>query len=186
MHTGYYVGIFLAAILNYTIGAKYGWRAMFAFGGAPALLVGFIRFGVKEPERWQQTARQVAGPRTHRCSNCSRPSYDAAPSSTSFYLLISMTGLWAGSVYVPSSVTHLATRAGYDSAQAARLASWATMLLSAATIVGCLIMTPLAERIGRRATLGVFFALMFVSIAFGFGYAFYFCRSMRSSGSSRP
>ena len=32
MHTGYYFGIFLAGILNYAIGAKYGWRAMFAVG----------------------------------------------------------------------------------------------------------------------------------------------------------
>ena len=34
-------------------------------------------------------------------------------------------------------------------------------------------MAPLAERIGRRATLGIYFALMFLAIAFGFGYAFY-------------
>jgi len=27
MHTGYYVGIFLAAIANYFVGARYGWRA---------------------------------------------------------------------------------------------------------------------------------------------------------------
>ena len=37
-------------------------------------------------------------------------------------------------------------------------------------------MPPLAERIGRRATLGVYFVLMFISIAFGFGYAFYLQR----------
>src|SRR5205807_5527650 len=27
MHTGYYVGIFIAAIVNYFVGARYGWRA---------------------------------------------------------------------------------------------------------------------------------------------------------------
>src|SRR5713101_414071 len=53
MHTGYYFGIFLAAIANYVIGARYGWRAMFAVGGTPALLVAFIRYGVREPERWR-------------------------------------------------------------------------------------------------------------------------------------
>jgi MFS family permease len=47
------------------------------------------------------------------------------------------------------------------------------MLLSACTILGCLMMAPLAERIGRRATLGLYFALMFLAIVFGFGYAFY-------------
>src|SRR5215471_14826751 len=52
MHTGYYFGTFLAAIVNYVIGAHYGWRAVFAVGGAPALLVAFIRYGVRESARW--------------------------------------------------------------------------------------------------------------------------------------
>jgi MFS family permease len=47
------------------------------------------------------------------------------------------------------------------------------MVLSLGTILGCLAVAPLAERIGRRATLAVYFALMAVSIAFGFGYVFY-------------
>jgi MFS family permease len=28
LHTGYYFGFFVAAALNYTIGASFGWRAM--------------------------------------------------------------------------------------------------------------------------------------------------------------
>jgi MFS family permease len=172
MHTGYYVGIFLAALLNYDIGARYGWRAMFAVGGTPALLVAFIRFGVHEPERWQQKAREVQGLAAPLLALFS-PALRRRTILNAVYLLISMTGLWAGSVYVPSSVTFLATRAGYDSAGSARVASWATMLLSATTIVGCLITPPLAERFGRRAALGFFFAVMFLSIVAGFGYAFY-------------
>ncbi|HEX7139671.1 MAG TPA: MFS transporter, partial [Vicinamibacterales bacterium] len=50
MHTGYYFGVFLAAIANYVIGVRYGWRAMFLLGGTPALLVGFIQYGVSEPK----------------------------------------------------------------------------------------------------------------------------------------
>src|SRR6267142_1575664 len=48
MHTGYYFGFFLAAIANFYIGAKYGWRVMFILCGTPALLVPFIRYGVPE------------------------------------------------------------------------------------------------------------------------------------------
>src|SRR5215831_8468353 len=48
MHTGYYFGFFLAAIANSLVGARYGWRMMFALGGTPAILVGFIRYGVRE------------------------------------------------------------------------------------------------------------------------------------------
>src|SRR5438445_12761306 len=53
MHTGYYFGFFLAALANYFVGAVYGWRAMFLIGGLPALLVGFIRYGVRESSRWK-------------------------------------------------------------------------------------------------------------------------------------
>src|SRR6266576_281868 len=54
MHTGYYVGIFLAALLNYWIGSRYGWRTMFFVGGWPALLLAWVRHGVTEPQRWRQ------------------------------------------------------------------------------------------------------------------------------------
>jgi MFS family permease len=56
---------------------------------------------------------------------------------------------------------------------ATRMASWATVILSVATILGCLALPPLAERWGRRWTLAAYFALMFFSIAVGFGYTYY-------------
>jgi MFS family permease len=84
-----------------------------------------------------------------------------------------MVGLWAGSAYVPSSITYLATREGFNGSQSARLASWAIMLLSAGTILGCLLVPTLAARVGRRGALGFFFILMFVCISLGFGYFFY-------------
>ena len=57
MHTGYYFGTLLASALNSLVGAHYGWRAMFAVGGSPALLTALIRFGVREPERWRAAGR---------------------------------------------------------------------------------------------------------------------------------
>ena len=42
MHTGYYFGLLLAALANYFVGSRFGWRWMFALGGAPALLVAFL------------------------------------------------------------------------------------------------------------------------------------------------
>ena len=170
MHTGYYFGVFLAAIANYTIGAHFGWRAMFAIGGLPALLVGFIRFGVAEPARWRARSHGTLGAPLSALFSLE---YRSRTLLNSLYLFISIVGLWAGSVYVPASVTHLAASAGYSPAGAARLASWATMLLSAATIFGCLILPPLIERYGRRATLAFYFGLMFASIVTGFGYSFY-------------
>src|SRR6516225_2204769 len=59
MHTGYYVGFFLAALANYFLEARYGWRVMFAIGGLPALLVGFIRHRVTDSARWRGKAEQM-------------------------------------------------------------------------------------------------------------------------------
>ena len=56
MHTGYYFGFFFASVANYFIGANYGWRWMFIFGGIPALLIGFIRYGVRESTKWQSSS----------------------------------------------------------------------------------------------------------------------------------
>ena len=54
------------------------------------------------------------------------------------------------------------------------------MLISFATILGCLAMPWLAERLGRRGALAVFFTLMMVFIALTFGKVFYLgrCPSM--------
>src|SRR5579871_3119611 len=61
MHTGYYIGFFLAGIANIFIGSHYGWRAMFALGGVPALLIGLIRNNVHEPARWENKVQQLGG-----------------------------------------------------------------------------------------------------------------------------
>src|SRR5690348_7175949 len=66
MHTGYYVGIFLAAMANYTIGSRFGWRAMFAVGGLPALLLAWVRHGVAEPARWTNKAEVARSSGIHR------------------------------------------------------------------------------------------------------------------------
>ena len=60
LQTGYYVGFFLAAALNFTIGAHYGWRAMFLCGLAPATLSLYVVLKVKEPERWKKKAGDPA------------------------------------------------------------------------------------------------------------------------------
>lgn len=175
MHTGYYFGIFLAAIANSLIGARYGWRAMFAVGGTPALLVAFIRYGVREPNRWEHKIGQL-GPRwtMARAFLCLfSPEYRRRTLLNASYVLVSIIGLWAGSVYVPTAVTYLAVREGFSAAQTARLASYGTMLLSAGTILGCVLLPILAEKLGRRATLAVYFSLMLIFISVGFGYVFY-------------
>ncbi len=173
MHTGYYVGIFLAALVNWTIGARYGWRAVFAVGGSPALLVALIRYGVREPQRWGRRAAKLARwSAKDAFFALFTPEYRRRTVVNASLVLVSMVGLWAGSAYVPASVTALATAAGMTPPDAARTASYATMLLSIGTILGCVALPRLARR-SRRGALAGFFLLMFASIAAGFGWAFY-------------
>ncbi|MGB0030249.1 MAG: MFS transporter, partial [Candidatus Sulfotelmatobacter sp.] len=56
LQTGYYAGFFLASALNYTVAARYGWRAMFWCGLTPVVVAFMVLLRVKESERWQQKA----------------------------------------------------------------------------------------------------------------------------------
>jgi MFS family permease len=76
-------------------------------------------------------------------------------------------------VYEPTAVIQLAEKAGFGKDSVTRTASFATGLLSIGTILGCLALPPIAERIGRRKTLAIYFAGMAVSIVGSFGWAFY-------------
>ena len=55
LQEGYAVGYLLAACCYFTVFPNWGWRPMFFIGGAPALLVLFVRYGVKESAVWQKT-----------------------------------------------------------------------------------------------------------------------------------
>ncbi len=177
MHTGYYVGIFLAALANYVVGTHFGhnaWRVMFAVGGLPALVLAWVRHGVTEPERWRQKANvvrtwQVWRPFAVLFSGVWR----RRTILNSLFMLASISGLWAGTVYVPAAVTALAEAARRAGPQAAQLASRATMLVAFATILGCLAMPWLAERLGRRGALASYFTLMMIFIVLTFAKVFY-------------
>ena len=173
LQTGYYAGFFLAAALNYTIGAHFGWRAMFLTGVVPVVVV--------DPGPAAREGNRTSGrrPRRARAQHASplREIFSAAISAAHVVacvlLTVAIIGLWAGAVYEPSAVIQLATKAGMAQADAARMASIATGLLSIGTILGCLALPPMAERIGRRKTLAMYFVGMAVSIALAFGWAFY-------------
>jgi MFS family permease len=176
MHTGYYFGFFFASVANYFIGANYGWRWMFVFGGFPALLVGFIQLGVRESTKWQERFGDKTRTRPAMRDafvTIFSPSYMRRTIVMSGLFLTSIIGLWAGSIYVPTATTQLAVRSGASAADAARQASYGGMVLAIGTIVGCVAAPFIAERLGRRKAMAIYFALMGVSILFAFGYVFY-------------
>ena len=175
MHTGYYFGFFLAAAANYYIGANFGWRWMFILGGAPALLVGWIQSGVREPATWQKkVANERERPKMSAAFNeLFTPRFRRRTIINSLLFTVSIVGLWAGSIYVPAAVTQISVRQGYSVPDAARMASYGAAVLAIATIIGCLLAPWLAERFGRRRAMAIYFVSLGVAVAIAFGYVFY-------------
>jgi MFS family permease len=171
LQTGYYAGFFLAAVLNFSVGAAYGWRAMFLCGLAPVVVSVVTLLRVKEPARWE-AAHGTANRRSPLALILSPPLLRRTVVN-SVLVAVAIIGLWAGAVYEPTAVIKLASAAGQDHAHAVRTASYATGLLSVGTILGCLVLPGIADRIGRRWTMAVYFAGMAVTIAMAFGWAFY-------------
>src|SRR5580693_2744986 len=113
MHTGYYVGFLLAALANLTIGSHFGWRQMFLFGGLPALLLAWIRYGVAEPARWRQKEKAIQTWSWWRpLATLFNSTWRCRTILNSLFMLVSICGLWAGTVYVPTAVTALAEASG--------------------------------------------------------------------------
>lgn len=170
LQTGYYVGFFLAAALNFTIGAEYGWRAMFLCGAAPLLVSLFTLARVREPARWKEAkARPAINPLTAIFS----AAYLRRTIVNTALVSIAIIGLWAGTVYEPTAIISLAAKAGYTALQGTQLASLGTAILSIGTIIGCLLLPGLAERWGRRKTLALYFCGMALCIVLAFGWAFH-------------
>ncbi|MEO6817963.1 MAG: MFS transporter [Edaphobacter sp.] len=175
LQTGYYAGFFLASVLNYTVAARFGWRAMFWCGMAPVAVAIVVLLRVKEPERWKNTARHATkrkgGLATLR-SIFERP-YRRRTLVNTVLLTAAICGLWAGTVYAPTAILTLAKAFGFAQARAAQIASAGMGLLSVGTILGCLMAPVLAERLGRKPTMAIYFAGMAVCIVASFGWAFY-------------
>ena len=171
LQTGYYFGFFVAAALNYTVGAQLGWRAMFLCGLAP-VIVGIVTLAsVKEPPRWR--AHEEEAKRAHPLVELFSPKYRQRTIVNVGLVTVAIIGLWAAAVYEPTAIVALARGQGMSPAEAAQMASIGTGILSIGTILGCLGAPMLAERIGRQRTLALYFALMAVAIPLAFGWAFY-------------
>jgi MFS family permease len=171
LQTGYYAGFFLASALNYTVAAHFGWRAMFWCGLSPVVVAIVVLLRIKEPERWHTGSKKAHEPfPLHRIFMAP---YTRRTLINTVLLAAAICGLWAGTVYAPTAIVNLANRAGIVGADAVRVSSFGMGLLSLGTILGCLAVPVLAERIGRRPTLAIYFAGMAVCIVASFGWAFY-------------
>ncbi len=170
LQTGYYAGFFLAAALNFTVGARYGWRAMFLCGAVPVLVALFTLVRVKEPARWEKSHASTAGAPLRMIFS---GEYLSRTIVNTLLVSIAIVGLWAGTVYEPTALLTLAKNAGLSPVSGTQLVSLGTAILSVGTILGCLLAPVLAERYGRKKTLAGYFIGMALAIALAFGWAFY-------------
>ena len=174
LHSAVFVGLMLGAVVNYFIGIRLGWRWMFFIGLIPALFVLYIRSQTKEPERWVKVSGEAS-----RMSywgflrKINRPPYRRQTWINVVLLFIALTGFWAGSQYLGAAIVNLAAQQGMAKAAGLHLASVGLGLLSVLSVVGCLSVSWMGRVLGRRNTLALMYALMFVGIAGGYGWGYY-------------
>ena len=178
LQTGYYAGFFLASALNYTVATRYGWRAMFWCGLTPVVVAVMVLLRVKESERWQQKTKVKAEDGISSLRRIFSPPYTQRTLVNTVLLAAAICGLWAAAVYAPTAIISLAKREGLLQSQAVRMSSFGMGLLSLGTILGCLAVPPLAERIGRKRTLTFYFLGMAICILLSFSWAFYLPRGL--------
>jgi MFS family permease len=171
LQTGYYAGFFLAAALNFTVGAHYGWRAMFLCGLAPVVVAVITLLRVREPGHWERHGAPTD--RRRPLVAIFGKAYRRRTLVNMALVTVAIIGLWAGAVYEPTAIIQLSLKAGMTPPAAAKMASIGTGILSIGTILGCLALPVLAERFGRRWTMAFYFAGMMVAIPLAFGWAFY-------------
>ncbi len=130
LQTGYYAGFFLASALNYTVGAHYGWRAMFWCGLTPVVVAFIVLRRVKEPERWEKKHKVEPVKKHSSLATIFSGVYLRRTVVNTVLLAAAICGLWAGAVYAPTAIIALAKKAGMLQAQAVRTSSFGMGLLS--------------------------------------------------------
>src|ERR1700726_4985277 len=136
LQTGYYTGFFLAAALNFTVGARFGWRAMFLCGLTPAILSLYIVFKVKEPERWAKNAVAAGTKAASPLAQIFSAQYRRRTMVNAALLTVAIIGLWAGAVYEPTAVITLAKKQGVALPAAGRQAPPGARLMPPAALSG--------------------------------------------------
>ena len=174
LHTGYYAGFVLASVANYFIGANYGWRWMFMFGGVPALFVGWIMSSVKESHKFEEMkTRKKKLSMKEAFGELFTGRYKKRTIVMSLIYTVSIIGQWAGSIYVPTAITQIVLRGGGAAVDAARISSYGGMVLAIATVIGCFFAPVLAEKYGRRGAMAIFMTLLAATTAIAFGWAYF-------------
>jgi MFS family permease len=172
-HSAWYAGFILAAAIVPFIVGPIGWRRVFFIGVLPAALLFYIRIRAEEPERWVGAKKRLGPQLNMRLSL--KTIFDADHRRDTLVLALIMvpviTGLYGGTLFVPAALTqlHETTHAGIKPTY---LIAIGGSIVAAFTLVTCLVMPVLAERLGRRRTLAIFLAFMAAGLPLVFLWGF--------------
>ena len=153
-------GFLLAAVISLLL-RDYGWRPLFVVGVVPALVALFVRWWVKEPERWVKARAEelrTGGTRPPKLAELFAPGLLRATLVGSGLAFVAVFGLWGATNWTPTLIRALPDLQGLNTSELTSRVSYATMLLNVGALAGYLAFGPLADRVGRRRV----FALMCV------------------------
>jgi len=170
MQSGFAIGTLLASLLLVTVGANYGWRPLFIIGIIPALLIVAIRFWLPESRRWSQEHEQ----RQQKSRSTDRESGEKfviaqlfAPDLRKLTIIgtiLLIVGNAAGGGIFAWAPTFLKLERGLDIASV----GWFGIVLALGQLVGYNAFGFIADIIGRRPTMAIYFGLGILSVvAFG-------------------
>lgn len=173
-HSGYYVGFIVAALTVPFLEPVIGYRAIFYIGVVPAFLLFYIRLKATEPELWLAAKRKLGQSLNMRQSLVTilGPQYRRQTLLLAVIMVPVITGLYGGTLFVPTAVTDL-HKLAHSSIKLTYLVAIAGSIISALTVVFCLLMPTIAERWGRKRALAFFLVVMGVAlpVVFKIGFA---------------
>jgi MFS family permease len=179
LQSGAGIGSFLASGVWLLIGdmGPNAWRYMYLVGVLPALLVLYLRRGMPESARWEETNERRRIAREQQRNGVTLQGVDAALARftvTDLFLdksvrprliaasamMLSVTfGFWGVATFVPTYVGTVAARLGLD---APHYAAMAGLLGTGVAILGFITLGFLADAIGRKPTAMLYYAMCLV------------------------
>ncbi|MGH7853769.1 MAG: MFS transporter [Candidatus Binatia bacterium] len=150
------IGFFLAIGLYLFIG-PYGWRWVFALGVLPAIVAFYIRYSLKEPERWVQAkAKQNPLPLLFK-----KPVRRDVLIGTGL-AVVATFGYQGAIQWVPSWIAAMLHAQG--TREVIPQVSLVTTTLTTGGIIGCLCLPFVADRWGRKVSLWIYFLGALLSV----------------------
>ncbi len=150
MQSSWAVGYALAAALTALILPRYGWRAVFFVGIAPALITFWIRRSVKEPEVWKQSRMAVGGVKKNELLRLFEPGL--------FHFVLVATAVNAGTMFawwglftwIPRYLG-LPREEGGAGLDIVKTSTW-VILMQAGMWLGYVTFGFMSDRFGRKVT----------------------------------